>query len=92
MQRHPRPLALITVRDYGVGMSEETMQRLFQRYARGRHRIGEGLGLGLYLSYEMTVRHGGTIWAESIEGRGSTFYVALPIGGPHQDKSPDAAT
>jgi two-component system phosphate regulon sensor histidine kinase PhoR len=62
MQRHPRPLALITVRDYGIGMSEETMQRLFQRYARGRHRSGEGLGLGLYLSYEMTVRHGGTIW------------------------------
>jgi two-component system phosphate regulon sensor histidine kinase PhoR len=92
MQRHPRPLALITVRDHGIGMSEETMQRLFQRYARGRHRSGEGLGLGLYLSYEMTVRHGGTIWAESIEGRGSTFYVALPIGGPNQDRSPDAAT
>ncbi|MGQ9549643.1 MAG: GAF domain-containing protein [Roseiflexus sp.] len=92
MQHHPRPLALITVRDYGIGMSEETIQRLFQRYARGRQRSGEGLGLGLYLSYEMTKRHGGAIWAESIEGRGSTFYVMLPLGGPRQDESPGAAT
>ncbi|MCS7290964.1 MAG: GAF domain-containing protein [Roseiflexus sp.] len=83
-QREPRPLALITVRDYGIGMSEETMQRLFRRYARGRQRTGEGLGLGLYLSYELVVRHGGTIWAESVEGRGSTFYVALPLEGPPQ--------
>ncbi len=85
-QREPRPLALITVRDYGIGMSEETMQRLFRRYARGRQRAGEGLGLGLYLSYELVVRHGGTIWAESVEGRGSTFYVALPLEGPPQAK------
>lgn len=82
VQSAPQPLALITVRDYGIGMSEETMQRLFRRYARGRQRTGEGLGLGLYLSYELVVRHGGTIWAESIEGRGSTFYVALPLEGP----------
>ncbi len=86
LQSASQPLALVTVRDYGIGMSEETMQRLFRRYARGRQRIGEGLGLGLYLSYELVVRHGGTIWAESIEGRGSTFYVALPLEGPSQSK------
>lgn len=84
MHHESQPLALITVRDYGIGMSEETMQRLFRRYVRGRHRSGEGLGLGLYLSYELVVRHGGTIWAESIEGRGSTFYVVLPLEGPPQ--------
>ncbi len=86
LQSASQPLALVTVRDYGIGMSEETMQRLFRRYARGRQRIGEGLGLGLYLSYELVVRHGGTIWAESIEGRGSTFYVALPLEGPSQSQ------
>lgn len=86
LQSVSHPLALITVRDYGIGMSEETMQRLFRRYARGRQRTGEGLGLGLYLSYELVVRHGGTIWAESIEGRGSTFYVALPLEGPSQSQ------
>jgi two-component system phosphate regulon sensor histidine kinase PhoR len=86
MHHEPQPLALITVRDYGIGMSEETMQRLFRRYARGRQRTSEGLGLGLYLSYELVVRHGGTIWAESIEGRGSTFYVALPLDGPPQSQ------
>ncbi|MFQ3630030.1 GAF domain-containing protein [Roseiflexus sp.] len=86
LQSVSHPLALIAVRDYGIGMSEETMQRLFRRYARGRQRTGEGLGLGLYLSYELVVRHGGTIWAESIEGRGSTFYVALPLEGPSQSQ------
>lgn len=82
VQRTPQSLVLIAVRDYGIGMSEETMQRLFRRYARSRQRTSEGLGLGLYLSYELVVRHGGTIWAESVEGRGSTFYVILPLEGP----------
>ncbi|MEP7187804.1 MAG: ATP-binding protein, partial [Roseiflexaceae bacterium] len=72
-------LALIAVRDQGSGISEEQFSRLFKRYARGRERRGEGLGLGLYLSREFVARHGGDIWAESREGQGSTFYVALPL-------------
>lgn len=76
------PVALISVRDQGMGMSDETRQRLFRRYARGGQRAGEGLGLGLYLSYELVSRHDGAIWAESVEGRGSTFFVALPLAGP----------
>ena len=72
-------MALIAVRDQGSGISEEQFSRLFKRYARGRERRGEGLGLGLYLSREFVARHGGDIWAESREGQGSTFYVALPL-------------
>lgn len=73
------PLALIAVSDQGAGMSAEQLSRLFKRYSRGHHRPGEGLGLGLYLSREFVMRHHGEIWAESQEGRGSTFYVTLPL-------------
>jgi two-component system phosphate regulon sensor histidine kinase PhoR len=76
-------MALIAVRDQGSGISEEQFSRLFKRYARGRERRGEGLGLGLYLSREFVIRHGGDIWAESREGQGSTFYVALPLENEH---------
>ena len=76
-------MALIAVRDQGSGISEEQLSRLFKRYARGRERRGEGLGLGLYLSREFVARHGGDIWAESREGQGSTFYVALPLENEH---------
>jgi two-component system phosphate regulon sensor histidine kinase PhoR len=72
-------LAVISVRDRGAGISDEQSARLFKRYARGRERRGEGLGLGLYLSREFVARHGGEIWVESREGQGSTFYVTLPL-------------
>jgi two-component system, OmpR family, phosphate regulon sensor histidine kinase PhoR len=75
-------LAIIAISDQGSGMASEQIARLFRRYARGRQRAGEGLGLGLYLSREFVARHQGEIWAESLEGRGSTFLVALPIAGP----------
>jgi two-component system, OmpR family, phosphate regulon sensor histidine kinase PhoR len=78
-------MALIAVHDQGGGISEEQFSRLFKRYARGSERRGEGLGLGLYLSREFVVRHGGDIWAESREGQGSTFYVALPLENEHSN-------
>ena len=72
-------MALIAVEDQGSGISEEQRATLFRRYARGRERRGEGLGLGLYLSRAFVLRHGGIIWVESHVGQGSTFYVALPL-------------
>ena len=71
--------AHISVQDQGAGISDDQLSRLFRRYARGRERRGEGLGLGLYLSREFVARHGGEIWAESREGQGSTFYFTLPL-------------
>jgi two-component system phosphate regulon sensor histidine kinase PhoR len=78
-------MVLIAVHDQGAGISDEQLGRLFKRYARGRERRGEGLGLGLYLSREFVARHGGDIWAESREGQGSTFYVTLPLENEHSN-------
>jgi two-component system phosphate regulon sensor histidine kinase PhoR len=78
-------LARISVQDQGAGISDEQLGRLFKRYARGRERSGEGLGLGLYLSREFVARHGGEIWAESREGQGSTFYFTLQLELEHSN-------
>jgi signal transduction histidine kinase len=57
------------------------MQRLFERFERATHRSEvSGLGLGLYIAREIVVAHGGRIWAESSEGKGTLFIVELPLG------------
>ncbi len=71
--------ALISVSDAGSGISAEQQAHLFQRYYRAGGRRTEGLGLGLYLSRQFVLMHGGTIWVESVENKGSTFYFTLPI-------------
>lgn len=74
-------LALLSVKDPGIGIPADQQQHLFERYFRARnvstHSYG-GLGLGLYICHDIVERHGGRIWVESEVGRGSTFYVALP--------------
>ncbi len=71
--------AVVAIEDQGIGIAESQRERLFQRYVRGQSHLGKGLGLGLYLSREFVVRHGGSIWFESVLDKGSTFYVALPL-------------
>src|SRR5579862_3610004 len=66
--------AVITVRDHGVGMSLENLDRVFERFERGDRRSDyEGLGLGLWISREIVQAHGGTIIADSEPGNGATF-------------------
>jgi signal transduction histidine kinase len=70
----------IIVQDYGIGMSVETAQKIFDRFYRSddpasmRH---PGLGLGLYISSEIVKRHGGRILVSSEKGKGSVFTVIL---------------
>ncbi len=74
--------ALLSVRDEGIGIPRDQQQQLFERYFRARNVAVTsygGLGLGLYISRDIVERHGGRIWVESEVGRGSTFYVALPL-------------
>jgi signal transduction histidine kinase len=74
-----------TVKDSGAGMSKETIERLFQKFARGESGPAaktEGTGLGLYVARRIVDDHKGELWAESDgPGKGSTFYLRLSFKG-----------
>ncbi len=64
-----------SVRDYGVGISEEARDRLFDHFFTTK---AQGLGMGLAIVRSIVQSHGGTIAAENVEGGGARFYFALP--------------
>ncbi|WP_449538260.1 cell wall metabolism sensor histidine kinase WalK [Ferdinandcohnia sp. Marseille-Q9671] len=72
----------VSVRDQGVGIPKENIERIFDRFYRvdkARTRKLGGTGLGLAIAKEMVEAHGGKIWAESEEGVGTTVFFTLPI-------------
>jgi signal transduction histidine kinase/DNA-binding response OmpR family regulator len=78
--------AELRVRDTGIGVAEEELPRLFERFHRiegARGRTFEGSGIGLALVQELVKLHGGTITAESASGVGTTFIVRLAFGTEH---------
>ena len=71
---------LIGVEDNGIGIEAQHYDKVFQLFQRLHGRGAyTGSGLGLALGKRIVERHGGAIWVRSIPGKGSTFYVALPI-------------
>lgn len=77
-----RDTIFIKVRDYGIGIPAEELERIFGRFYRAdtaRSRAIGGLGMGLYIAQEIISKHGGKITVKSKEGEGSTFCVELPF-------------
>jgi PAS domain S-box-containing protein len=73
---------IISVTDEGMGIAASDLEKLFDRYYRAENKQMQhisGFGIGLYLCAEIINRHDGRIWAESEVGKGSTFYVELPL-------------
>ena len=74
----------ITVSDTGIGVPQEQLQKVFDRFAQvdaSATRKHEGTGIGLSLVQELVQLHGGRVWAESEgEGYGTAMHVVLPIG------------
>lgn len=72
---------LIQVRDYGIGIPLQHQEKIFERFYRinaDKNRHFSGMGMGLYITHEIVLRHKGSIWVESAEEEGSTFFVSLP--------------
>ncbi|PIW89711.1 MAG: hypothetical protein COZ93_03580, partial [Nitrospirae bacterium CG_4_8_14_3_um_filter_44_28] len=72
----------ISVADTGVGISQEDQKRLFQPFQQLESTLTkkyEGTGLGLSISKRIVELHGGRIWVESEEGKGSRFIFAIPV-------------
>jgi PAS domain S-box-containing protein len=79
---HGNKELLIRVTDQGIGIPEEAMPRLFERFYQSEDKLAKGgTGLGLYISKQVVEAHGGHIQVESQAGKGSTFSFTLPLDG-----------
>jgi signal transduction histidine kinase len=83
----------MSVTDEGIGIPEQELEAIFGLFYRSPDRAARdaaGMGLGLYISREIVVRHGGRIWAESAGAKGSRLNVVIPRV-PIGATKPDAA-
>ncbi len=81
----------ISISDTGIGIAAEDMARLFQEFTQvdsSPSRKAQGTGLGLALSRRFVELHGGSIGAESLVGRGSSFWFIVPVEGPIRRPEP----
>ncbi len=79
---------LFEVQDTGIGISPMDQQRLFEKFYRGAGQSAHeerGTGLGLAIVKSIAERHGGRVWAESQLGKGSTFFLSVPLRQPMRE-------
>ena len=80
---------VISIADEGLGVPKKDIPHVFDRFFRvdkARARSMGGTGLGLAISKEVVQKHGGKIWLESIENKGSTFFISLPYVPYEEDE------
>jgi len=78
------------IQDSGIGIQKEDMKRLFEKFYRGTNRealVQRGTGLGLAIVRSIAERHGGRVWVESELGKGSTFYLLVPLTQPKESQT-----
>jgi PAS domain S-box-containing protein len=74
--------ALVSVQDFGIGIAKKHQHKIFERFYQvtdAEEKTYPGLGIGLYISYEIVKRHSGQMWVESKKGEGASFYFTLPL-------------
>ncbi|MDD4236985.1 MAG: ATP-binding protein [Desulfotomaculaceae bacterium] len=81
---------VVSVTDQGIGIDDENLKRLFEKFFRVNKGIQEhqkGMGLGLPFARQILISHGGRIWVNSKFNQGTTFYFTLPIGPQTENMS-----
>ena len=70
----------VSIADNGLGIAPEVQSQIFELLSTTK---GSGMGIGLWLCKHIVVRHGGSIWFESLPGTGATFFVSLPLAAEY---------
>jgi len=86
----PNKKIVVSIKDTGIGIPAEQISKLFSKFFRADNAIktvGDGNGLGLYISRNIVRAHGGDITLESELNRGTTFFVSLPMAQEHADQN-----
>jgi signal transduction histidine kinase len=81
---------IFVIEDSGIGIPVEDVPHLFEKFYRGKQREARsqpGSGLGLAIVYSIAESHRGRIWVESVVGKGSTFYLQIPLTQPREVKA-----
>jgi len=74
------------IRDNGIGIAPTDLKHLFEKFYRGKAREARtqhGTGLGLAIVRSIAERHGGKVWVESEQGKGSAFFLQVPLVQPN---------
>src|SRR5262249_60637910 len=74
-----QPEALVRIVAHGPGIAAAEQERIFEPFHRSGRTDAAGAGLGLAIARGFTEANGGRLWAESLEGQGAAFVLALPI-------------
>ncbi len=77
-----RPQLILKISDTGIGITERDQKKIFQKFFRAGNAVRmepDGSGLGLYIAKEIVEKHHGTLWFDSFEGKGTDFYLTLPL-------------
>jgi signal transduction histidine kinase len=82
---------VVSVEDTGPGIPQEHLSKIFDRFWRTPGTKQKGSGLGLAIAKGIVEAHGGTIWAESQMGKGSSFFFTVPLAELDTGKRTDAA-
>ncbi len=80
---------IFEIEDSGLGISADDLPRLFEKFYRGKQREARaqpGSGLGLAIVHSIATSHGGRVWVESVVGKGSTFYLQIPLSQPKESR------
>lgn len=80
----------VSIQDFGIGIPIEHQDRIFERFYQvsgEKSNTFPGLGMGLFISKNIVERHGGQLWVQSQEGRGSVFFVSLPLKPSNRRKN-----
>lgn len=81
---------VLYIADQGIGIPASDLPKIFDRFYRvdsSLRRSTAGAGLGLYLAKAIVEAHGGQIWAHSESGKGTTFFIGLPVEQGHQEET-----